>query len=175
SGLARLDVPLKGKIADGPAEGRALARLTDLGMGQKLRALLAEPDQEAPDWVARACVPVLREWGWAERPNGVVALTSGTHPLLVASLARALSQMGRMDYLGELGRDAALPPVSAQTSAYRLAEPEGTFSGPQTGPGGPVLLVTRPRGTGWARTEAGRHLRAGGASGALPLAVASNG
>src|SRR5699024_1622481 len=121
SGLARLDVPLKGKIADGPAEGRALARLTDLGMGQKLRALLAEPDQEAPDWVARACVPVLREWGWAERPTGVVALTSGTHPLLVSSLARALSQMGRMDYLGELGRDAALPPVSAQNSAYRVA------------------------------------------------------
>lgn len=175
SGLARLDVPLKGKIADGPAEGRALARLTDLGMGQKLRALLAEPDQEAPDWVARACVPVLREWGWAERPTGVVALTSGTHPLLVSSLARALSQMGRMDYLGELGRDAALPPVSAQNSAYRVAQLWGTFSGPQTAPDGPVLLVTDQLGTGWTATEAGRHLRAGGASAALPLAVASTG
>src|SRR5699024_5915020 len=117
----------------------------------------------------------LREWGWAERPTGVVALTSGTHPLLVSSLARALSQMGRMDYLGELGRDAALPPVSAQNSAYRVAQLWGTFSGPQTAPDRPAPLVAGPLGTGWPATEAGRHLRAGGASAALPLAVASTG
>ncbi|MGI9588190.1 MAG: RecQ family ATP-dependent DNA helicase, partial [Dietzia maris] len=70
TGLAKLDVPLKGKISDGPAEGRALARLTDLGLGYKLRALLAEPDQDAPEWLARACIPVLREWGWADLPTG---------------------------------------------------------------------------------------------------------
>lgn len=175
SGLARLDVPLKGKISDGPAEGRALARLTDLGLGQKLRALLAEPDQEVPDWVARACVPVLREWGWQERPTGVVALTTGDHPLLVSSLARALSEMGQMDHLGEFGRDAALPPVTAQNSAYRVAQLWGTFSGPQAAVDGPALLVTDLLGTGWTVTEAARHLRSGGATAVLPLAVATAG
>ena len=181
TGLARLDIPLKGKIADGPAEGRAIARLTDLGLGQKLRGLLAEPDQEAPDWVARACVPVLREWNWAERPTGVVALTTGDHPILVASLARALAQMGRMEDLGQITRDEALPPVTAQNSAYRVAQLWGTLTGPTAADGssrvgdGPVLLVTDLFGTGWTATEAARHLRAAGASAVLPLAVASAG
>ncbi|MGX1856233.1 RecQ family ATP-dependent DNA helicase [Dietzia sp. NPDC055340] len=181
TGLAKLDIPLKGKIADGPAEGRALARLTDLGLGQKLRALLAEADQDAPEWLVRACVPVLREWGWAERPTGVVALRTGEHPLFVSSLARALSQMGRMTYLGELTRDEALPPVTAQNSAYRVAQLWGTLAGPATtddaaggtADDGPVLLVTDVLGTGWTVTEAARHLRETGASAVLPLAVAS--
>lgn len=175
SGLARLDVPLKGKISDGPGEGRALGRLTDLGLGQKLRGLLAEPDQEAPEWVVRACVPVLREWGWAERPTGIIALATGDKPVLVTSLARALSDMGRMDHLGEITRDPALPPVTAQNSAYRVAQLWGTLSGPPTASDGPVLLVTDQIGTGWTVTEAARHLRVGGVSAVLPLAVALTG
>ncbi|EYT64498.1 ATP-dependent DNA helicase RecQ [Dietzia sp. UCD-THP] len=175
TGLARLDVPLKGKIADGPAEGRALARLTDLGLGQKLRGLLSGADQEAPDWVVRACVPVLRDWGWEERPTGVVALLTGERPVLVGSLAHALAQMGRMDHLGELTRDPDLPPVAAQNSAYRVAQLWGTLSGPESTPTGPVLLVTDLYGTGWTATEAARHLRAAGAGAVLPLAVAAAG
>ncbi|NLD85331.1 MAG: DEAD/DEAH box helicase, partial [Actinomycetales bacterium] len=175
TGLAKLDIPLKGKIADGPTEGRALARLTDLGLGQKLRALLDEPDQEAPEWLARACVPVLREWGWDERPTCVAALLTGDRPLLVSSLARSLAQMGRMAYLGELTRDQALPPVTAQNSAYRVAQLWGTFVGPDTPPDGPVLLVTDLLGTGWTVTEAARHLRDAGAPSVLPLAVAATG
>lgn len=173
TGLAKLDIPLKGKIADGPAEGRALARLTDLGLGQKLRALLAEPDQEAPEWLARACIPVLREWGWAERPTGVVALLTGDHPLLVSSLAWALAQMGRMEPLGQITRSESLPPVTAQNSAYRVAQLWGTLAGPAGTPDGPVLLVTDLLGTGWTVTEAARHLRESGATSVLPLAVAS--
>ncbi|MDV8000695.1 RecQ family ATP-dependent DNA helicase [Rhodococcus sp. IEGM 1408] len=175
TGLAKLDVPLKGKIAEGPAEGRALARLTDLGLGQKLRGLLAQPDQEAPEWMVRACVPVLKEWGWDGRPSGVVALTSGDKPILVASLARAIAQMGRMDYLGELTREDALPAVTAQNSAYRVAQLWGTFTGPDSVPDAPVLLVTGLLGTGWTVTEAARHLRSAGAPAVLPLAVASAG
>ncbi len=173
TGLAKLDIPLKGKIADGPAEGRALARLTDLGLGQKLRALLAEPDQDAPEWLVRACIPVLREWGWDERPTGVAALLTGQHPLLVSSLARSLAQMGRMDDLGQITRTASLPPVTAQNSAYRVAQLWGTLTGPDSSPDGPVLLVTDVLGTGWTVTEAARHLREGGATAVLPLAVAS--
>ena len=173
TGLARLDIPLKGRITDGPAEGRALARMTDLGLGQKLRALLAEPDREAPEWLVRACVPVLREWGWDERPTGVVALLTGDRPLLVSSLARSLAQMGRMDDLGAITRTESLPPVTAQNSAYRVAQLWGTLAGPATRPDGPVLLITDVLGTGWTVTEAARHLRGGGASAVLPLAVAS--
>ena len=175
TGLAKLDVPLKGKIADGPAEGRALARLTDLGLGQKVRALLAEPDQEAPEWLTRACVPVLREWNWDERPTGVAALLTGERPLLVQSLARALAQMGRMEYLGEVTRDPALPPVTAQNSAYRVGQLWGTLTGPATPPEGPVLLVTDLFGTGWTATEAARQLRSSRAPAVLPLAIASAG
>ena len=175
TGLARLDVPLKGRITDGPAEGRALARLTDLGLGQKLRALLSEPDQDAPDWLARACVPVLREWGWADRPTGVAALLTGEHPQLVASLADALARMGRMEYLGEITRDPGLPAVTAQNSAYRVAQLWGTFTGPSAAPDGPVLLVTDLFGTGWMTTEAARRLRSVGAPAVLPLAIATAG
>ena len=175
TGLARLDVPLKGRITDGPAEGRALARLTDLGLGQKLRALLSEPDQDAPDWLARACVPVLREWGWADRPTGVAALLTGEHPQLVASLADALARMGRMEYLGEITRDPGLPAVTAQNSAYRVAQLWGTFTGPSAAPDGPVLLVTDLFGTGWTTTEAARRLRSVGAPAVLPLAIATAG
>ncbi|MGX1597186.1 RecQ family ATP-dependent DNA helicase [Dietzia maris] len=175
TGLAKLDVPLKGKIADGPVEGRALARLTDLGLGQKLRALLAEPDQDAPEWLARACIPVLREWGWADRPTGVAALLTGEHPQLVTTLAHALAQMGRMEHLGEISRDPALPAVTAQNSAYRVAQLWGTFSGPSTPSEGPVLLVTDLLGTGWTITEAARHLRSSGVPAVLPLAVAAAG
>ena len=173
TGLAKLDIPLKGKIADGPAEGRALARMTDLGLGQRIRALLAEPDQEAPEWLAQACIPVLREWGWVERPTGIVALLTGEHPLLVSSLAHALARMGRMEPLGKITRTESLPPVTAQNSAYRVAQLWGTLAGPATISEGPVLLVTDVLGTGWTVTEAARHLREGGASAVLPLAVAS--
>ena len=51
TGADRLGVDVKGKIA--PADqiepGRAVARLTDLGLGQRLRALLDGPDTPAPD------------------------------------------------------------------------------------------------------------------------------
>src|SRR5215472_17961361 len=74
SGLSTLDVPLSGKIAprDGAREGRALARLTDIGWGTRLRDLLAGPDTEIPDDVFQACVQVLAAWEWKERPVGVV-------------------------------------------------------------------------------------------------------
>jgi len=49
SGLAKLGVDLSGKIGDGPASGRAIGRLTDLGWGARLRRLLDEPDGEVSD------------------------------------------------------------------------------------------------------------------------------
>ncbi len=58
--------------------GRALARLTDLGWGQRLRAVLDGPDGAAPDWLARAYGRgaaragggnVVR-WRWCRYPPG---------------------------------------------------------------------------------------------------------
>ena len=48
SGLGKLGVDLSGKITDGPAPGRVIGRLTDLGWGARLRRLLDEPDGSCP-------------------------------------------------------------------------------------------------------------------------------
>ncbi|MGL4174513.1 MAG: RecQ family ATP-dependent DNA helicase, partial [Dermatophilaceae bacterium] len=77
SGMDRLGVPVKGRIPAGEAllAGRALARLSDLGWGQRLRELLRD-DAPASAELLRACVGVLAGWGWAQRPVGVVAMPS---------------------------------------------------------------------------------------------------
>ncbi len=68
SGMSRLGVARSGRIsADEQVEqGRVVARLTDLGWGQRLRQLLAEqaPDAPADDRLLAACVEVLAGWGW---------------------------------------------------------------------------------------------------------------
>ena len=69
SGLAKLGVPLTGQIADGPAPGRVIGRLTDLGWGARLRALLDAPDGEVSDDVVQAAVEVLAAWDWAGPPD----------------------------------------------------------------------------------------------------------
>src|SRR6478736_5418793 len=46
--LANLGIDLKGKIAEGAEEGRAIARLTDLGYGQALRELFAPGTPDGP-------------------------------------------------------------------------------------------------------------------------------
>ena len=85
-------------------EGRALARLTDLGWGTALREIFAAGALDAP--VTRAmldgCVRVLAQWGWDERPAAVVALPSRRRPLLVDSLARGIAEIGRLPYAGAL-------------------------------------------------------------------------
>jgi ATP-dependent DNA helicase RecQ len=134
TGADRLGVPLKGKIAlDEQLEpGRAVARLTDLGWGQRLRTLLGDDgvggtvDLEAPgleedpdaafdvpvrrspgdeppdDDLLRACARVLAAWDWAQRPGAVVAVPSRRRPHLVTGLAQGLARLGRLPYLGEL-------------------------------------------------------------------------
>ena len=61
-----------GKIpADRTAEpGRALGRLTDVGWGTTLRALLADeaPDGAVTDQLTDAVVKVLAAWDWSQRP-----------------------------------------------------------------------------------------------------------
>jgi ATP-dependent DNA helicase RecQ len=178
SGLDRLGIPLKGRISaeEQAAEGRALARLTDLGWGGALRELFraGAPDQEVPPRMFDACVRVLAEWGWDERPVAVVAVPSRTHPRLVGSLARGLAQTGRLAYLGELALDPAAPAGRpGGNSAFRVADLHGRLdaTGLQV-PAGPVLLVDDLADSRWTLTLAARELRRAGATAVLPFTLA---
>ena len=183
TGMERLGVPVKGKIA--PEEsllpGRALARLSDLGWGQRLRELLREDAPVAPE-LLRACVPVLAEWGWSQRPVAVVAVPSRTHPALVRSVAAGLAEIGRLPLLGSLDLAHGGPTGDAGgNSAFRLA---GVWERLVVGPDlaaaledadGPVLLVDDLVSSRWTLTVAGRALRQAGARGVLPFALAVDG
>ena len=183
SGMDRLGVPVKGRIPadEAMSPGRALARVTDLGWGPRLRELLSE-DQPVPDEVVRAVVRVLAEWGWQTRPAGIVVVPSRSRPTLVTSLADQLGQIGRLPVLG------ALTPVDGGpvgepggNSAYRLAgvwerltvDPELAHQLP--GLTGPVLLVDDVVHSRWTMTTAARALRRAGAREVLPFALAVDG
>jgi ATP-dependent DNA helicase RecQ len=183
TGMDRLGVPVKGRIAPEEAllPGRALARLSDLGWGQRLRELLREDAPVVPQ-LLRACVPVLADWGWSERPVAVVAVPSRTRPALVHSLAAGLAEIGRLPLLGSLDLAHGGPTGEAGgNSAFRLAGVwERLVVGadlaaalPDTD--GPVLLVDDLVSSRWTLTVAGRALRRAGARGVLPFALAVDG
>lgn len=199
-GMDRLGVPVKGRIAPSVAlsEGRAVARLTDLGWGQRLRELLrsttpqpgstspeassAEPaasDRPVPPEVLRAVVDVLRAWDWAERPVAIVAVPSRHRPQLVTSLATGLGELGRLPYLGALDLVEGGPVGEpGGNSAFRLANIWGRFTvGAELhqrlqGVPGPVLLVDDVADSRWTLTVAGALLREAGAPAVLPLTLA---
>ena len=87
--MPTLGVDLKGKIAsDEQAEaGRAVARFTDLGYGQRIRALLSDTvaDAEPPAELVAAAVEVLSAWQWEQRPTAVVHIGSHRRPTLSAT------------------------------------------------------------------------------------------
>ncbi|WP_063015488.1 RecQ family ATP-dependent DNA helicase [Nocardia nova] len=174
TGLSKLGVPLSGKISDGPEVGRVLGRLSDLGWGQRLRTLLDAPDGPAPDHIVDACIAVLREWNWTQRPGAVMALQSATHPALAADLAARLARIGRLTDLGVLHTRPDRPPVSAANSAHRVAALFDSWETPDlTGLDTPVLLVDTHTDTGWTLTLAARTLRHAGAPAVLPFALAT--
>ena len=177
SGLGKLGVNLSGKIGAGPAPGRVIGRLTDLGWGARLRRLLDEPDAEVSDDVVQAAVKVLASWDWATRPTAVMALDSERHPLLISSFARELARLGRLTDLGVLQYAPERRPVTAANSAYRVAALSGSWLAPDpdavAAADGPVLLVDDLSDTGWTLTMAARVVRAAGAPEVLPFALAS--
>ncbi len=175
SGLAKLGVELSGRITDGPEPGRVIGRLTDLGWGARLRALLDEPDGEVPDEVVRAAVAVLAGWDWQRRPTAVLGLDSASHPVLIGSLTDRLAELGRLTRLDTLRYAPGRRPVTAANSAYRVAALQGCWQRPAELPAdiGPVLLVDDVTDTGWTLTMAARVLRAAGAPQVLPFALAS--
>ncbi|MCW2840725.1 MAG: recombinase RecQ [Aeromicrobium sp.] len=183
TGAERLGVEAKGKIAveDRAETGRAVARLTDLGWGGVLRELFAAgtPDGPVTDELLGACVRVLKDWGWAERPVAVVSIPSRSRPQLVTSLAQGIAGIGRLQDLGALdlvGDGSRGGPGG--NSAYRLADVWGQLAvGPQLasslqGLGGrPVLLIDDRVDSRWTLTVATRELRRNGAGAVLPLVL----
>ncbi|MDP5226666.1 MULTISPECIES: RecQ family ATP-dependent DNA helicase [Arthrobacter] len=195
TGMDRLGVPVKGKIPadEAVAEGRALARLSDLGWGGPLREALADGTPDAPvrDAMLQACVTVLKDWGrppvpgaepWngESRPSAVVSIPSARRPQLVDSLAQGLAGIGRMPYLGSMDlahfHDA---PGRRGNSAYRLAEVWDRFAPSaavreflEQNPGASLFLVDDSVDTRWTLVVAGRALRQAGAGAVLPFVLA---
>ena len=180
SGMAKLGVPVSGRIgaSDAAEPGRVLARFTDLGLGQRLRNLLAEPDAPVPDWVLPYCFEVLREWDWAERPTAVLAVPSLTHPQLVATLAAELARSGRLTDLGSLALRSTEMEERAGNSAFRLKQIFSRFTvtpdqADALVEAGPVLLVDDLVDSRWTITVAASLLRQAGATSVLPFALAA--
>jgi ATP-dependent DNA helicase RecQ len=184
SGVDRLGVDVKGKIPPQfqAEEGRALARLTDLGWGGRLRSIFEDPSwQDAPvaEDMLRACATVLGQWTWKERPVGVVAMPSRTRPQLVRSLAAGLAGLGRLVDLGSLEYVGGGPRQGpGGNSAYRFADVHGRIAVPESmtqavaqAPG-PLLLVDDLTDSRWSLTEAAAVLRSAGAPAVLPFTLA---
>ena len=181
TGMDRFGIPVRGRIPpDSRAEtGRALARLTDLGWGGRLRELLRSPDAPTPEPVLTAVVDVLRSWPWAQRPVAVVSMPSRTRPALVRSVASGVASIGRLPYAGELSLVEGGPTGEpGGSSAFRLAGVWGRLDvGAELRAAladlrGPVLLVDDLAASRWTLAVAARTLREAGADGVLPLVLA---
>jgi ATP-dependent DNA helicase RecQ len=183
--MAVAGVSLSGRIAaDERAEpGRALGRLSDLGWGGRLRALLGGEDLEVPDDMLAGVVEVLAGWGWERRPAGVVAVPSASRPQLVSSLAQGIARIGRLPLLGTLERVRPDPGAASRVnSARRLAALHDSFTVPETLrealtalPGEPILLVDDRVDSRWTSTVCARALRRAGSGPVLPLVLAIDG
>ena len=175
TGMTELGVSGRIAVGERAEAGRALGRLSDIGWGSRLREVFAAPDGPVPDDVLRAVVQVLAGWGWEQRPAGVVAMPSSTHPTLVASLATGIAEVGRLAVLG------TVQPLRAtgggrSNSAQRLRAVSGAFSvDGLVLDGAPVLLVDDRSDTGWTLTEVTRLLRRAGSGPVLPLVLALEG
>ncbi len=175
TGLAAMGLELKGRI-NGAEEGRAIARLTDLGHGNALRDLFREgtPDGPVPVPLARAMVEVLGDW--SPEVDGIVVVESERRAALVDDLAAGLAR-----YLGvpEVGRfaiaDPEVPPgKGAINSAHRIAALDRRFAlRIEDVSGRRVLLVDDLVVTGWTLTMAATQLREAGAEGVLPVVLAT--
>jgi ATP-dependent DNA helicase RecQ len=172
--LASLGLDVKGKIA-GADDGRAVARLTDLGHGNALRDLFRDgtPDGPVPVALARAVVEVLGDW----RPDveGIVVVESVTRPQLVDDLAAGLSRYLGVPVVGryEVVDPDVAPGQGAMNSAQRIAAVRRRYALRLDTPASRVLLVDDRTVTGWTLTCAAVDLRAAGADTVHPLVLAS--
>jgi ATP-dependent DNA helicase RecQ len=172
--LAHLGIDLKGRISASAEEGRAVARLTDLGHGQALRELFGrtEPDGPVPETLARAVVEVLVDWH--PQIAGIAVVESATRPTLTADLADGLARYLQRPLVARwaIVDPSVGPGHGAMNSAQRVAAVSRRYRLEGDVPAGPVLLVDDQVATGWTLTLAARALRGAGATSVLPLTLA---
>ncbi len=178
--LATMGIDLKGKIAEPAEEGRAVARLTDLGHGQALRALFRphssenqSPDGEVPLPLVRAVLRLLDDW--TPEVDAIVVVESSTRPTLTEDLAGGLSRRLQVPIVGRwaIVDPEVAPGRGAANSAQRVAAVGRRFTLQADIPDGArILLVDDQVVTGWTLTLAARAIRAAGASAVLPLVLA---
>ncbi len=180
--MTSLDVELTGKIAAAelPEPGRAVARLTDLGWGNQLRAVFAPgtADAELPVPLRHALVQVLQAWdfGGIPGPDAVVGIESAGRPLLAHHLAEGLSRYtGWPEVARFVVTESAPAAVSAVNSAHRLANVLARLrlDNPSAVAGRRVLLLDDRTDTGWTLAVAARELRLAGAEAVFPLVLAA--
>jgi ATP-dependent DNA helicase RecQ len=176
SALANLGIDLAGKISAPAEEGRVVARLTDLGLGQSLRDLFRPGvgDHEVPVALVQGMIAALGDW----RPevDALVGFRSETHPLLVESLLDGLARYLKRPVLGRVEiRD---PSIGAGHGATNSAQRVAAISrrcaldvGDVTGRR--ILLIDDLINTGWSMTLAAHWLRSAGADAVYPLALGS--
>ncbi|MCT1957630.1 RecQ family ATP-dependent DNA helicase [Kocuria rhizophila] len=191
TGMERLGIRVKGKIpeTERAERGRAVARLTDLGWGARLREIFradanGQPvDSQVTADLGRAALTVLSQWDWQQRPTAVVAMPSQSRPQLVDSLARGIASAGHLPFWGALELNPDVPRGShGGNSAYRLAEVWDRFTVPPdvteqlSASGRPVvLLVDDLVDSRWSLTVAAQQLRLAGAEAVLPFVLAAQG
>lgn len=166
--------------------GYALARLSDMGYGTRLRELFAtnelgEPvDSEVPADLGRACVKVLAAWQWgaAGRPAAVLTLPSPVRPRLAQSLGRGLASVGRLMDLGQVSL-VEEPRFFGGNSAFRCADVLRSYLVPSEvldyvrENRCAVLLVSDVVDSRWANTVVARALREAGAAAVYPFSLAA--
>lgn len=166
--------------------GYALARLSDMGYGTRLRELFAtnelgEPvDSEVPADLGRACVKVLAAWQWgaAGRPAAVLTLPSPVRPRLAQSLGRGLASVGRLMDLGQVSL-VEEPRFFGGNSAFRCADVLRSYLVPSEvldyvrENRCAVLLVLDVVDSRWANTVVARALREAGAAAVYPFSLAA--
>ena len=177
--LKNLGIDLAGKVAKpdeaGAGEGRAVARLTDLGYGQALRELFRPdtPDGPVPEPLIKAVLEVLGEW----RPtvSGIVYVESSRRPQLVSNLAQGLSRYLQVPVLGRFAitDPTVAPEQGATNSAQRVAAVLKRYSLADIDAldGHDLLLVDDLVVTGWTLTLASRAVLTAGAQSVRPLVL----
>ncbi len=176
--MTTLGVPLSGRIpkTELAEQGRAIARLTDLGWGGPLRDLFAPDgsDGEVPVPLRHAAVEVLGAWDAVGRLDGIVHLDSASRPQLVAHLAHGLSRYLDLPVLTRLALTRADRPRHDVNSAMRLRDVHDryTLADPGAVEGKTVLLVDDRTDSGWTLAVASRLLRRAGSDAVYPFVLA---
>jgi ATP-dependent DNA helicase RecQ len=179
-GMAELGVGLSGRISPGEqaGTGRAVARLTDLGWGDQLRALFGPqtPDGEVPIPLRHAVAHVVDSWELPDRPDGIVVIGSVSHPRLVTHLAEGMSKYLRLPLLTRfsvVGTPVAGAGAANSAQRLRAVAERYLLEDAEVVRGRNVLLIDDRMVTGWTMAVTSRDLRRAGAVEVHPLVLAA--